>query len=244
MAEDLRVKTLPNGTAMVEKKPVSAVGNYWKGKNLNGDEICLYPWRTAANRSTAYQSEDPLRGICPEGWHLPSFTEWATMFKEVDPECDPGVVHTSSSNCTRTVNTTGKLGIKLASPDGKWVFYPNKEGTGNATYSCPTPETPEAGATYQNVANTPGYTYPDYSDPDMNASGFCAMPNGYVSRNSPYDYFHNGSVHYWVNRSRSERQSQYIRINYNLTGFYYYQYSSNGNDYQSVRCLSDETFGE
>ena len=240
MAEDLRVTKLPNGTNMTKRIPVSAVGDYYEATNLNGESIVLYPWRTAANRSSANTYTTQIQGICPTGWHLPSYVEWGTLFKYIDPDFAPGNP-TGSSNQSTTLNSTGKLGIKLASPNGTWVFYPDENGTGAPTYSCPEPATPETGATYKNLENTPGYTHPYYNDPDFNTYGFNSMPNGYMEgKNSPYVYHHNGAAYYWTNASYSDAQrSEFIRVNFDVTGIMHVQWNKNGNDYNSVRCLKD-----
>ncbi len=46
----------------------------------------LYNWATAMaldascnDRSCASQIKSPHRGICPEGWHIPSDAEWTTL---------------------------------------------------------------------------------------------------------------------------------------------------------------------
>ena len=241
MAEDLRVETMPDGTPMVAKKPVSAVGNYWKGQTIQGEDIVLYPWRTAANKNGANTSEAFLRGICPEGWHLPSYTEWRTLFMTIDPDCNPT---TSTANAETEITSTNKLGIKMASPEGHWVYYKDKEGTGHAIYSCPTPAEPAADAEYKDLPNTPGYTYPNFDDPDFNASGFSALPHGYIYRTSPYDYFHNGAAFYWTSYSANVQNSLFIRVNFDTVGPKRVKWSQNGNDYYSVRCMSDKTFGD
>ncbi|PBC73451.1 fibrobacter succinogenes major paralogous domain-containing protein [Fibrobacter intestinalis] len=55
----------------------------------------------------------PVRGVCPEGWHLPSDGEWQTLFK--------------------TVGGTGVAGTKLKSTSG-WDDYDGKSGNGSDKY--------------------------------------------------------------------------------------------------------------
>ena len=42
-------------------------------------------------------SEKPVRGICPEGWHLPDTTEWRTLFNAVGGEAKAGKMLKSTS---------------------------------------------------------------------------------------------------------------------------------------------------
>jgi len=37
-------------------------------------------------------AEPPVRGICPEGWHLPSMDEWETLIDDVGGMIDAGMV--------------------------------------------------------------------------------------------------------------------------------------------------------
>jgi len=55
----------------------------------------LYDWATAMNFSSicnsttcANQIQQPHRGICPEGWHIPSNGEWDELFRFVDKDND------------------------------------------------------------------------------------------------------------------------------------------------------------
>ena len=57
---------------------------------------------------------NPVRGICPEGWHLPDTTEWNALFNAVGGK------------------TTA--GIMLKSTEG-WIEYYGTNGNGSDTYS-------------------------------------------------------------------------------------------------------------
>ena len=85
----------------------------WMAENLNfktansycyndSDTYCakygrLYSWAAAMDSTGAWSKNGkgcgynktcsptyPVRGICPEGWHLPSQTEWETLFTTID----------------------------------------------------------------------------------------------------------------------------------------------------------------
>ncbi|WP_407448951.1 FISUMP domain-containing protein [Fibrobacter sp.] len=49
----------------------------------------LYVWSAATDSAGAFGTTTPtnfIRGICPEGWHLPDTTEWKTLLKAVCSE--------------------------------------------------------------------------------------------------------------------------------------------------------------
>lgn len=73
----------------------------WMAENLRleaGDSFCfddkfeycdtygkLYPWYVAVGRPDCAEKDScdlapVMRGVCPEGWHLPSLAEWDTLF--------------------------------------------------------------------------------------------------------------------------------------------------------------------
>lgn len=69
----------------------------WMAENLNyaaddskcydnKEEFCkaygrLYTWDTAMNgEAKSFENPSGVQGICPPGWHLPSFDEWQTLF--------------------------------------------------------------------------------------------------------------------------------------------------------------------
>jgi uncharacterized protein (TIGR02145 family) len=54
----------------------------------------LYNWATAMNlaascnsRSCVSQIQAKHRGICPEGWHIPSGADWNALMKVANPSC-------------------------------------------------------------------------------------------------------------------------------------------------------------
>jgi uncharacterized protein (TIGR02145 family) len=64
----------------------------------------LYTWSEALGGATS-PGAGPARGICPEGWHLPSDADWDVLhsFVEADPSIGPG-----------------NAGIALKSTGGEW----------------------------------------------------------------------------------------------------------------------------
>jgi len=95
----------------------------------------LYDWATAMGIDTKYNKEKwngsdvKHKGICPNGWHLPSNAEWNVLMKFVNPEC--------SDN-----NDCDGAGTKLKAADGwnlsdGWNLYSGvPKGTDNFGFSA------------------------------------------------------------------------------------------------------------
>jgi len=66
------------------------------------------------------------KGICPEGWHIPSRVEWETMLKFVDPSCSVNEEGSWDLNCPNA----GKL---LKATSG-WKNEGKKSGNGKDTF--------------------------------------------------------------------------------------------------------------
>lgn len=58
---------------------------------------CYYPWASAMDSAALFSKNGkdcgfgktcsptyPVRGVCPAGWHLPSYSEWNTLFAAMD----------------------------------------------------------------------------------------------------------------------------------------------------------------
>ena len=99
MAEDLRTKTMPDGTKMQQWKPgltLTELRNNRYCHEVTNDCIgtsVFYPWHTACEwTSTTSNSnvDNVVQGICPNGWHVPSYKEFAEMFTFLDTTFNPG----------------------------------------------------------------------------------------------------------------------------------------------------------
>ena len=124
----------------------------------------------------------PVRGICPEGWHVPDTTDWETL--EI------------------AVSGSDPAGKKLkAAP--KW----NRTGTWNGT--------------------------DNYS--------FSALPAGYRSNNSFFDFDFSNKGFFAVFWSSTERGSDvnYIRLDYNSDNMFFV-YNKVKDEGMPVRCVKDE----
>jgi len=99
----------------------------------NGDSCAqygrLYNWATAMalpdycnKASCASQIKTPHKGICPDGWHIPTNADWEKLFRYVD-----GSVGTDSPYKS---DVAGKY---LKSKSG-WNDYEGSSGNGEDTY--------------------------------------------------------------------------------------------------------------
>ena len=71
----------------------------------------------------------PVRGICPMGWHLPSNTEWETLFTAVGGPFTAGKILKSESGWAFDGNGTDDVGFS-ALPAGVRGNYGNIYGDG------------------------------------------------------------------------------------------------------------------
>lgn len=159
LKENMRCTTSPStGANMVENPAVEANMSatvrraYYYDNNpanaANGYGL-LYNWPAAMDGSTA----EGARGICPEGWHLPTDAEWTTLMNTAVSIYQPGVTPTSQTMA-----------------DNAWL-----DGENTAISSMLSGgmdwQTDDSGEA------TPG----NYSHALRNATGFFAVPAGYYN---------------------------------------------------------------
>ncbi len=88
MAENLRIRSYPNGTCInnislsVPNCPAATGSDNTKGRSCysNSESNCnqygsLYQWAAVMNNSTT----PGVQGICPTGWHVPSEPDWHVL---------------------------------------------------------------------------------------------------------------------------------------------------------------------
>ncbi|WP_020532641.1 FISUMP domain-containing protein [Flexithrix dorotheae] len=54
-------------------------GRFCKGSNCSGAEGAHYTWEGIMNGESSVSGEEKVQGIAPEGWHIPTKEEWATL---------------------------------------------------------------------------------------------------------------------------------------------------------------------
>ncbi|MCB2219845.1 MAG: hypothetical protein KQI35_05560 [Bacteroidetes bacterium] len=86
MAENLNIGTMINGTSTPSNNGV--IEKYCFNNSIANCESngAFYLW----NELMEYSTVEGSQGVCPEGWHIPSHSEWCTMEQHLDPTviCD------------------------------------------------------------------------------------------------------------------------------------------------------------
>ena len=153
MRENLKATRYSDGT------PISSVNaqNIWSDLSISDKAYCwynddinnknsygaLYTWAAAMNGAdTSTANPSGVQGVCPTGWHLPSWNEWGVLIKYLDPDSDPpnfrdsgiaggkmkeaGLSHWDSPN-TGATNESGFTGLPGGgrSEDGSFLFLGN-----------------------------------------------------------------------------------------------------------------------
>ena len=222
-AENMRTKSLPDGTPLL---PLTTSAEYEYGryyyeqKDAQGNSEIYYPWSTANNWVKAQPNQYMLaQGICPDGWHVPTYREFAILCTTIDPAWTPGAMVANATQSVRPSNN--KLAVKLACPDARWKWYQGPGYTGDSTAST--------------VVNTPGYNYSNHIvDPDANSSGFNAKPAGYWKAGQLY---YNGAAQFWTSIGAPTSIGRTVKIAYNETGIIHYSYAATAKEGASVRCV-------
>jgi uncharacterized protein (TIGR02145 family)/prepilin-type N-terminal cleavage/methylation domain-containing protein len=96
MAENLKTKTKPDGTHLTNLEDNSerdCMSSTWDERGVEADcdaGRVLYTIEAATNGSM----DEKAQGLCPDGWHLPTDSEWHTLEAYLSdsgsgPACDP-----------------------------------------------------------------------------------------------------------------------------------------------------------
>jgi uncharacterized protein (TIGR02145 family) len=124
MRENLRVTRYANGTNITLSATPSTNTAYRMNPNNNASNVStygyLYNWAAAMNGASSSDSNPSgVQGVCPDGWHLPSKTEWEQLKNYL--------VSQSSYHCNANNEYLGK---SLASTTG-WNSSSNTCAVGN-----------------------------------------------------------------------------------------------------------------
>lgn len=113
---------------------------YWScyyNPNNDPSEDCetfgrYYTWAAAMDSAGKYSSNGkgcgfykkcsptyPVRGICPEGWHLPDTTEWNSLLSAVGGKSIAGIMLKSTSGWVDAGNGTDDYGFSALSAGGR-----------------------------------------------------------------------------------------------------------------------------
>lgn len=105
MKENLKTTRLNDGTPITQKMSAGTFGSTspaWIYYNANAANNApygkLYNWVAASNPK-----------ICPNGWHMPSKTEMATLLRQTNGKYNPGVLRATTGwiNNSETTNSSG-----------------------------------------------------------------------------------------------------------------------------------------
>lgn len=115
----------------------------------------FYTWASAVGKSESECGYDhvcslpseTVQGVCLSGWHLPSKTEWKTLFDAVDGQSTAGTKLKSTSGWYKSGDGTDAFGFSafpaghrsrdgLFNGDGEWAeFWSATEGSKYVAYS-------------------------------------------------------------------------------------------------------------
>lgn len=111
MAENLNIGNRIDG--YIRPKDNSVIEKHCYGDSISNCEEYggLYKWDEAMGYSTAQGA----KGICPEGWHIPTNDEWCTLTTFLD----------SSVNCSSSSYTGTDIGIKMMEAGYTHWKYPH-----------------------------------------------------------------------------------------------------------------------
>jgi len=102
MAENLRVTKNPQGN------PINAFV-YENDSSLIQELGLLYTWNTAMNDN----NKESAQGICPDGWHIPSYMEWQELFDNFP----------SDSVGFKLTDENGKMKVKMGGFKSSHTFH-------------------------------------------------------------------------------------------------------------------------
>lgn len=104
MAENMHCRTSPTGKTWVHNPVFSVYNPVFKSYYItvkNSTYGNLYNWSAAMdlniNEYAYYNSNDKRRGICPLGWHLPSYQEWSSLLESLGGTRKAGAVMKSAT---------------------------------------------------------------------------------------------------------------------------------------------------
>ena len=143
-------KTVPIGTQtwMAENLNYETANSYcYNDKVSNCTKYGrLYTWASAMDSAGTWSANGkgcgdnktcsptyPVRGVCPEGWHLPTRAEWNTLFTSVGGQSTAGKMLKSTSGWNGSGNGTDAFGFS-ALPAGFRDYNDDYYNEGNYAY--------------------------------------------------------------------------------------------------------------
>jgi uncharacterized protein (TIGR02145 family) len=226
MTENLRSTQWPNNTNMTASSDYDYPN---KDKTLFGfhpEYGLLYPWATATNKKTSTDNEGNaqnqirVRGICPDGWHVPSDYEWSELEKEI--ATNPTTYSSQTQSFTAT--NTGYNFFETASPLGD-----NRPYIGTSTVEdshLNWGRQMKSLIAVHNSAKSPGGTSKSSA-----SNGFDALLVGYINFPSNADQY-GESGYFWSSSSYDNTYAYARRLDRE------HAYTLRSRDYKKVQRLS------
>lgn len=256
MAENMRCKTSPSTGANILECP--AVGYSYSGKKAYYYEDnpgyategygLLYNWCASVDTfnvslgetstNTSYDQTSSAifagnrRGICPEGWHIPSDSEWDTLIRYVSGQQEYRC-NGYTAYIAKALASTEGWGCVPCDPNGIAEFLDPNTGT---SISLDAKYDPTSKEKRKDV-------FPSCAVVDMpsgnNATGFSALPLGGYSTHGFYG--REGFATFW---SATQLSGSYFYAHAEAIHLYYRepnisQHSNNKCFAKSVRCIRD-----
>ena len=98
----------------------------------------------------------PHRGICPEGWHVPTNEEYSTLYTYIGGTSTAGSLLKSASGWNGSGNGSDKYGFSVL-PAGLWYYGGNFYDEGDGAYLWSASELDSYGAWSQDFLYNNGY---------------------------------------------------------------------------------------
>ncbi len=113
----------------------------------------LYTWEEASNYATSKNGR--IRGVCPQGWHLPSDQEWSVLLKHLDASVEMKKQGWSGTSIRDALNSAGGFRqVYGGNSISGWYFY-----KGRMAYYWTSTRYSEASAWYRSTDDTTPQVY-------------------------------------------------------------------------------------
>jgi len=139
---NIRVRTMTDNRDGSLYPTMGVPGELWLAYNVGFKTPSSWCYNDdasmCATHGRLYSYEDARTKACPDGWHLPSVTEWASLIEAVGGYFDlPSKKTIGDPSASYTALTTGSFNATLGgsrTPDGKYVDLAPLTGDGDGMY--------------------------------------------------------------------------------------------------------------
>lgn len=126
MAENLNYETADSRCWLASVENCSKYGRLYSWMDAMDSAAVFSDNAKGCGRDAVCTIKTPVRGICPEGWHIPDSTEWTTLYKTVGES--PYALQAKGFN--RWTNATDDYGfsvipVGLYKPDEDMFYNPD-----------------------------------------------------------------------------------------------------------------------